>query len=305
MVSPENPLTARVFVNRLWKIVFGQGLARNMDDFGTQGVPPTHPELLDWLANEFVRSKWDVKAMLKLMVTSNTYKQSSVASKALREKDPSNQWLARQNRFRLDAEFVRDNTLAISGLLNPKIGGPSVRPYQPAGYWSYLNFPTREWQNDRNADQYRRGLYTYWCRSFPHPSLSAFDAPSREECTNERTRSSTPLQALVLLNDPTYVEGARQFAEQIVAQGGSTTAERLNFAFGKALTRPAKTEEIKVLEEVLARHLAEYKVDAEGAKKLLATGYAPMNGKTDVAELAAWTSVARVILNLHEVVTRN
>ncbi|WP_020468755.1 PSD1 and planctomycete cytochrome C domain-containing protein [Zavarzinella formosa] len=305
LVAPENPLTARVFVNRLWKIAFGQGLVRNMDDFGTQGTPPSHPELLDWLATEFIRSKWDVKGLLKLMVSSNAYRQSSVSSKALRDKDPGNMWLARQNRFRLDAEFVRDNTLAVSGLINRKIGGPSVKPYQPAGYWSYLNFPTREWQNDRNADQYRRGLYTYWCRSFPHPSLSAFDAPSREECTNERTRSSTPLQALVLLNDPTYVEGAKLFAERIIENGGKTTAERLNFAYRQALTRPAKAEEVKVLEEILAKHLAEYRGDLEGAKKLLGAGFSPMPAKGDIAELAAWTSVSRVILNLHEAVTRN
>ncbi len=305
LASPENPLTARVFVNRLWKIAFGQGLVRNMDDFGTQGTPPSHPELLDWMATEFVRTKWDVKAMLTLMVSSNAYRQSSVSTKETRDKDPGNVWLARQNRFRLDAEFVRDNALAVSGLLNRHVGGPSVKPYQPAGYWSYLNFPTREWQSDKNADQYRRGLYTYWCRSFPHPSLSAFDAPSREECTNERTRSSTPLQALVLLNDPTYVEGAKMFAERIIEKGGQTTAERLNFAYRQSLSRPPKAEEVKVLEEMLAKHLAEYRANATAAKNLLGAGLSPVPTKSDPAEMAAWTSVSRVILNLHEVVTRN
>src|SRR5262245_3058195 len=192
VASPDNPLTARVFVNRLWKVAFGQGLVRNLNDFGTQGTPPTHPELLDWLATEFVRTGWDVKGILKLMVMSNAYRQSSMAPKAVREKDPTNLWLARQNRFRLDAEFVRDNALAVAGLLTRKVGGPSSKPYQPAGYWALLNFPVRDWQADKNEDQYRRGLYTYWCRTFPHPSLTAFDAPSREECTNERQQSSPP-----------------------------------------------------------------------------------------------------------------
>jgi hypothetical protein len=304
MVSPENPLTARVFVNRLWKVAFGQGLVRNLDDFGTQGTPPTHPELLDWLATEFVRTGWDVKEMLKLLVMANAYRQSSVASKSVREKDPTNVWLARQNRFRLDAEFVRDNALAVAGLLTTKVGGPSVKPYQPAGYWALLNFPVREWQPDRNEDQYRRGLYTYWCRTFPHPSLTAFDAPSREECTNDRPKSSTPLQALVLLNDPTYVEAARVFAAAVL-KDGKTTSERLQSAYRRALSRSATPEEVTLLDGLLAKHLADFKKDLEGAKKLLKVGIAPAPADIDAAELAAWTSVTRVILNLHEAVTRN
>jgi hypothetical protein len=180
-----------------------------------------------------------------------------------------------------------------------------VNPYQPAGYWSYLNFPRREWQNSASTEQYRRGLYTYWCRSFPHPSLSAFDAPSREECTNERTRSSTPLQALVLLNDPTYVEAAKKFAERIITTGGKTTAERLNFAFKQALSRPAKATEVTILEEMLTKHIAEFKGNPDAATKLLSTGYSPVSKMADNAELAAWTSISRVILNLHEAVTRN
>ena len=190
-------------------------------------------------------SGWDVKHMVKLMVTSNTYRQSSIAGKELRARDPGNVWLARQERFRLDAEAVRDNALAISGLLSPKIGGPSVKPYQPAGYWSYLNFPVREWANDKGDNQYRRGLYTYWCRTFLQPSLAAFDAPTREECTAERTRSSTPLQALVLLDDPTYVEAARVFAEHIVREGGTTPQERLNWAYHRALSRDVKPAEAR------------------------------------------------------------
>jgi hypothetical protein len=303
IVSPDNPLTARVFVNRLWKLAFGQGLVRNLDDFGTQGTPPTHPELLDWLATEFA-SKWDVKATLKLMLISNTYRQSSIATKTAREQDPSNKWLARQNRFRLDAEFIRDNALAVSGLLNPQVGGPSVKPYQPAGFWALLNFPQRDWVADKDAEQYRRGMYTYWCRSFPHPSLTAFDAPSREECTNDRPRSSTPLQALVLLNDPSYVEASRVFAASLLKEKAKN-ADHLNMAYRRALSRNAKPEEIKVLESLLEKHRAEFKKDAEGAKKLLAVGISPVPKDVDAVELAAWTSVCRVILNLHEVVTRN
>jgi Protein of unknown function (DUF1553)/Protein of unknown function (DUF1549)/Planctomycete cytochrome C len=304
MVSPDNPLTARVFVNRLWKIAFGQGLVRNMDDFGTQGTPPTHPELLDWLASEFVGTGWDVKGMLKLMVMSNAYRQSSAVAKDVRDRDPANAWLARQNRFRLDAEFVRDAALATAGLLTTKVGGPSSKPYQPAGYWAYLNFPQREWQADKNEDQYRRGLYAYWCRSFLHPSLAAFDAPSREECTNERPRSSTPIQALVLLNDPTYVEAARVLAAAIL-KDGSSTADRINAAYRRTLSRTAKPEEMKILEALLQKHLDEFKEDPDGAKKLLAVGIAPLPSGIETAELAAWTSVARAILNSHEAVTRN
>jgi Protein of unknown function (DUF1553)/Protein of unknown function (DUF1549)/Planctomycete cytochrome C len=304
VVSPENPLTARVFVNRLWKVAFGQGLVRNLDDFGTQGTPPTHPELLDWLATELVARGWDVKGLLKFMVMSSAYRQSSANPKDVRERDPANRWLARQNRFRIDAEFVRDNALAVAGLLTTKVGGPSAKPYQPAGYWSYLNFPKREWESDRTDDQYRRGLYTYWCRSFLHPSLAAFDAPSREECTNDRPRSSTPLQALVLLNDPTYVEAARVFAASVLREG-TTTPERIQAAYRRALSRPAKPEEMKLLEALLEKHRSEFKADPEGVKKLLGVGLAPAAVGVEPAELAAWTSVARVVFNLHEVMTRN
>ncbi len=183
LTNRDNPLVARVFVNRLWMLLYGQGIVKTAEDFGSQGAAPSHPELLDWLAVEFMDSGWDVKHLVKLMATSATYRQTSVASDELRQIDPDNRWLARQGRFRLDAELVRDNALAVSGLLSPKIGGPSVKPYQPAGYWAYLNFPTREWANDHGENEYRRGLYTWWQRTFLHPSLQAFDAPTREECT--------------------------------------------------------------------------------------------------------------------------
>jgi hypothetical protein len=304
VVSPDNPLTGRVFANRLWKIAFGQGLVRNMDDFGTQGTPPTHPELLDWLATEFVRTGWDVKGILKTMLMSNAYRQSSVGTKELRDKDPSNLWLARQNRFRIDAEFIRDTALEVAGILTTRVGGPSSHPYQPDGYWALLNFPQRTWPSDKNDDQYRRGLYTYWCRTFPHPSLTAFDAPSREECTNERPRSSTPLQALVLLNDPTYVEAARVFAATAIREG-KTKSERFNAMYRRALSRTAKPEELKVLEALLEKHRKEFQADSKGAQELLKVGMAPVPTNADSVELAAWTSVARVVLNLHEAVTRN
>ncbi|HEY7326662.1 MAG TPA: PSD1 and planctomycete cytochrome C domain-containing protein [Gemmataceae bacterium] len=305
IVAPENPLTARVFVNRLWKICFGQGIVKSLDDFGIQGSLPSHPQLLDWLAVEFVEKGWDIKYLLKLMTMSNTYRQSSVASQVVREKDPTNIWLARQGRFRLEAEMVRDNCLAVSGLLSSKIGGPSVKPYQPAGYWSFLNFPKREWQADKGESVYRRGLYTYWCRTFLHPSLLAFDAPTREECTVDRTRSSTPLQALVLLNDPIYVEAARSLAARIMKEGGPDMETRLNWTYRRALSRGVKSEEVKLLTELYQKHLTEFQKDMPGAQKAVTVGQLSAPKNMDTAELAAWTSVARVILNLHETVTRN
>jgi hypothetical protein len=298
-------LTARVFVNRMWMLTFGRGIVSSLEDFGTQGAYPTHPHLLEWLAVEFMESGWDVKHMLKLLVMSNSYRQSSHADKELRRRDPSNLWLARQGRFRLDAEMVRDNALAISGLLSPKIGGPSVKPYQPAGYWRFLNFPTREYYPDHGADQYRRGLYTYWQRTFLHPSLKAFDAPTREECTVERPRSSTPLQALVLLNDPSYVEAARVFAERMIQEGGATPGDRLNWAYRRAVSRKVKAEEANLLTQLYAKHKADFAKDAQAAHKLIRTGERPVPANLDAVELAAWTSVARVILNLHETITRN
>ena len=209
LVSQQNPLPARVMVNRLWKVFFGQGLVTTLDDFGSQGTQPSHPELLDWLACEFTDSGWDVKGLVRKMVMSETYRQTSSVTETQRLRDPGNRWLARQGRFRLDAELVRDSALALSGLLCEKIGGPSVKPYQPPGYWVFLNFPKRDWAADKGPNQYRRGLYTYWQRTFLHPSLLAFDASTREECVVDRPQSNTPLQALVLLNDPTYVESAR------------------------------------------------------------------------------------------------
>jgi hypothetical protein len=246
---------------------------------------------------------WDLKRTVKTIVMTRAYRQSSGATPELMEADPYNRWLARQGRFRLDAEMVRDNALSISGLLVEKLGGKSVRPYQPPGYWAYLNFPQREWQNGGGDDLYRRGLYTHWQRQYLHPSLLAFDAPSREECAADRPRSNTPLQSLVLLNDPTYVEAARTFAELILRHDGDVSA-RLNYAFQRALSRPIEPREQELLAKLLLQHLSEYAADPESARNLLSVGARPLPGDLPQGELAAWTSVARTILNLHEVITR-
>jgi hypothetical protein len=305
MVSGQNPLVARVMVNRLWKLAFGQGLVATLDDFGSQGSSPTHPELLDWLACEFVDSGWNVKAMLKRMVMSAAYRQSSRPRPVDRQHDPGNRFVSRQNAFRLDAELVRDNALAISGLLVPRIGGPSVKPYQPAGYWVFLNFPKRDYSPDHGENQYRRGLYTYWQRTFLHPSLLAFDASTREECVVQRPRSNTPLQALVLLNDPTYVEAARVLAARVLREVGTDSSDRLDRAFRLALARPPRPEEVAVLTRILLKNQRQYQEDPAAARDLLGIGDAPAFQDVDPAELAAWTAVTRVLLNLHETMNRN
>lgn len=304
LVSRENPLTARTVMNRMWKQFFGTGLSKVLDDLGAQGEPPVNPALLDWLASEFMDSGWDVKHMVETIVTSATYRQVSTARKDLVAADPYNRELARQSAFRLDAELVRDNALAVSGLLVAKVGGPSVKPYQPAGYWENLNFPVREWAADAGESQYRRGLYTWWQRSFLHPSLLAFDAPSREECTAERTRSNIPQQALVLLNDPTYVEAARAFAARILKEGPATPEGRLTWAWQRAVQRNPSASESRTVRELLDGHLTAYRADVKSAEALLKTGFAPVPAGVDPAELAAWTHVARVLLNLHETITR-
>jgi hypothetical protein len=305
LIAPKNPLVSRVMVNRLWKLAFGQGLVATADDLGSQGSLPTHPELLDWLATEFVESGWNVKALLRQIVTSRTYRRSSTPSEEIRRKDPGNRWLARQNRFRLDAEAVRDNALAVSGLLCSKIAGRSVKPYQPPGYWIFLNFPKRDYAPDHGEGQYRRGLYTYWQRTFLHPSLLAFDASTREECVVDRPRSNTPLQALVLLNDPSYTECARSLATRLVHEGGSDPAARLNRAFRLVLARPPRPEELTLLLALVQKHQAQYQADPKAARELLGVGDAPVPADTAAVELAAWMSVARVLLNLQETVTRS
>jgi len=305
LTSGENPLTARVLANRLWKLCFGHGLSRTVEDTGAQGEWPTHPELLDWLAVELVESGWDVKHLLRTLVTSAAYRQASTPAPTLLARDPDNRLYARQTRQRLDAEMVRDNALAVSGLLSPRAGGPSTHPYQPAGYWAYLNFPPREWDDSPGEDQYRRALYTWWQRTFPQPSLVAFDAPSREECTGERVRSNVPQQALVLLNDPTYVEAARVFAERILRGGGPTVDSRLRFAYARALQRSPSPAEAGVLHDLLRKSRAEFERAPARARRLVAAGQAPVAVDLPAVELAAWTQVARAILNLPELVTRS
>ncbi|MEO1997582.1 MAG: PSD1 and planctomycete cytochrome C domain-containing protein [Planctomycetaceae bacterium] len=304
IVADKNPLTARVFVNRLWKLFMGEGLSRTLDDLGLQGSPPTHPRLLDWLAVEFIDSGWDVKHMVKLIVMSQAYRRSSVCSTELRRRDPENRWFARQVSLRLPAEFVRDNALAISGLLSTKIGGPSVKPYQPANYW-YRLYKDAKYNQNHGSDLYRRGVYTYWRRSFWHPSLRAFDAPAREECVAQRPRSNTPSQSLVLLNDPTYVEAARVLATQMLQHGGSDAKQRIRWAFRRAVTREPLPEESAVLAGLYTRQLKRYRTDVGAATALIRIGETTPPPDVPVSELAAWTSVARTILNLHETITRN
>ncbi len=304
LVSRDNPLTARVVMNRLWKQFFGIGLSKVLDDLGAQGEPPANPELLDWLACEFMDSGWDVKHMVRTIVTSDAYRQTSVASSQLMAADPYNREVARQSAFRVDAECVRDAALVVSGLLVPTIGGPSVKPYQPEGYWENLNFPQRTYPNDTGDKQYRRGLYTWWQRMFLHPSMLAFDAPSREECCAERNRSNIPQQALVLLNDPSYVEAARSLAARILKECNGSPEERMAWAWRQVLQRLPRVEEMETAMPLLRTHVEHYKSDPAAAESLLKTGLAAVPPDVDKTELAAWTHVARVLLNLHETITR-
>ncbi len=304
VTSGDNPLPARAFVNRVWKLFFGYGLSRHLEDLGGQGEPPTHADLLDHLATDFRKNQWNVKRLIRKLITSEAYKQSSIPSDKLASEDPLNRLYARQSRFRIDAEFVRDSALSISGLLVPEIGGISVKPYQPAGYWQHLNFPARKWQAGTGEDLYRRGLYTFHCRSFTHPAMLAFDAPSREECTAERPRSNIPQQALVMLNDPVFVEAARVFAESLLWDPVKKDQDKINLAFEKALTRKANGEEMKVMLELLDDQRMRYRKDKQAALELLQTGQKPFDTKLPQAELAAWTSVSRTLLNLYETTAR-
>jgi hypothetical protein len=304
LASRENPLTARVFVNRVWKLFFGAGIARTLDDHGTQGDAPSHAELLDWLAGQFIDSGWDVKHVVKLIVMSGTYRQSSEPSDSLREFDPDNRWLARQGRFRLDAELVRDNALSIAGLLSEKVGGPSVKPYQPTGFWAYLNFPVREWHASAGDGRYRRSTYTHWQRQYLHPAMLTFDAPTREECTADRPRSNTPLQSLVLMNDPEFVDAAIAFAERIIEHREASTEGRLTWAFRCALSRPPQVAEAAVLRALIDSQRAEYREHPKAADDFLLLAGHPIPADLEHVELATWASVSRTILNLHETFTR-
>jgi len=308
LVEPNHPLTARVAVNRFWQMYFGHGIVKTQEDFGVQGEAPIHPELLDWLATEFVRTGWDIRAMQRAIVTSATYRQSSNTTLALREKDPENRLHARAPRFRLQAEMIRDTALAASGLLDDRIGGPSVLPYQPAGLWEEMSFGEgfsgQSYVQSRGTDLYRRGMYTLWKRTVPPASFSTFDAPDRERCAARRAVTNTPLQALVLMNDPTYVEAARALAQRTLLEVRNGDRERIVHAFRLATARRPSRKEIGVLRGVLNSRLGGFRKDPQSAISLLGVGESAHDTRLDPAQLAAWTIVAGVILNLDETITK-
>jgi Protein of unknown function (DUF1553)/Protein of unknown function (DUF1549)/Planctomycete cytochrome C len=303
LVDPANPLTARVAINRIWAQYFGSGIVLTIEDFGTKGERPMHPELLDWLATEFIRRDWDMKAMHRLIVTSATYRQSSRATLELLERDPQNRLLARGPRVRLEAELVRDQALAAGGLLSPKIGGPSVMPPQPDGIWS-SPYSGDRWATSAGEDRYRRGLYTFWKRTAPYPSFTSFDAPSREFCVVRRPRTNTPLQALALLNDPVYMEAAQALARRMVKESDSAdAAARLALGFRLCLARTPEPAELDRLRSLYNQELDRLRADAKAAESIAGKhdGAAP---SADAAELAAWTVVANVLLNLDEMLNK-
>jgi hypothetical protein len=295
-------------VNRFWQMYFGTGIVKTQEDFGVQGEPPVHPELLDWLATEFVRTGWDVRAMQRAIVTSATYRQSSRVTPALLERDPENRLVARGPRYRFPAETIRDTALAASGLLNRQVGGPSVRPYQPPGLWEEMAFGEgysgQSYEQSSGKDLYRRGLYTLWKRTVPPASLAIFDAPDREKCTARRALTNTPLQALTLMNDPTYVEAARALAQRVLLGGGKDDKSRVVSAFRLATGRPPTRKEVGVLRDLLERQRRTFAADRRSAVKLIDVGESGRDTRLDAAELAAWTMVASTILNLDETITK-
>ncbi|MFT5469464.1 MAG: hypothetical protein ACI8UO_004585 [Verrucomicrobiales bacterium] len=305
MTQPDHPLTSRVAVNRYWMHLFGGGLVRTAGDFGAQGTSPTHPELLDWLAVDFVESGWDVKRMIKQMVMSETYRQASRIESVHRMKDPQNDLLAHSPRFRLQGEFIRDQALAVSGLLVQEVGGPGVKPYQPANIWNEVSINGGlRYTPDKGEGLYRRSMYTYWKRSSPMPNMLIFDSPSREKCVIERSRTNTPLQALVMLNDPQFVEAGRAFAERLIKEGGSDAAKRIDLAFRLATARPATEREQTVVQQLLEDQRKRFTANPEGAAEYLKVGESPRDESIDVIEHAAWMVVAQTILNLDESLTR-
>ncbi len=310
LVSPDQPLTARVTVNRFWQQYFGTGLVKTAEDFGSQGEWPSHPELLDWLATEFIQSGWNVKALQKKIVMSAAYRQSSRMTPEMFERDPENRLLARGPRFRLKAEFIRDQALQLAGLLGTDIGGKSVNPYAPGDLWGELsqrsdsgNWTAQFFVQDHGADLYRRSMYTFWKRTSPPPQMSTLDAPDREVCTVRRPRTNTPLQALVLMNDPTYVEASRKFAERLLL-AARTEDERLALAFRTTTGRTASDRELAALRKVYHEQLARYRKNVASAVDLLKVGEAPYDNRFDLSELAAWTMVASTLLNLDETMTK-
>jgi hypothetical protein len=331
LVDPANPLTSRVTVNRVWQQFFGQGLVKTTEDFGSQGQWPTHPELLDWLAVEFstsprskvqspksedekaaatldfglgtLDSSWDLKRLTRMIVTSATYRQSTAVTPDAMQKDPDNRWLARAPRQRLSAEMVRDQALATSGLLVEELGGPSVKPYQPPGLWSELT-GADDYVQDHGENLYRRSLYTYWKRTIAPPTMLTFDAATREFCTVRETRTNTPLQALTLLNETGSVEASRKLAERALREGGSGDRERLTWLLRTVISRKPSAEELVVLELGLARHREHYRQHTDAAKAVLTTGESPADDKIAADELAAFTAIASLVLNLDEAINK-
>ena len=326
VASRDNPLTARVAVNRFWQMLFGIGLVKTTEDFGSQGEQPSHPQLLDWLAVDFMDHGWNVKRLLKTIVMSATYRQSSVgqafqpdrtdrnasargeqpgqAGKPdLRMRDPENRLLSHGPRFRMSAERIRDQALFVAGLLTERVGGPSVLPYQPRGLWKEIATDTK-YDQSHGANLYRRSLYTYWKRTVSPPVMAAFDAPTREFCTVRRPRTNTPLQALALLNEVSFVEAARVFAQRMMTEGGKTSAERITYGFRLATSRKPSAVELRILTSGFQAHLAKYRNDRKAALELISTGESPRDKRLDPAEHAAFTAIGSVILNLDEVVTK-
>jgi len=305
LVDPQNPLTARVAVNRWWQHYFGTGLVRTSEDFGIAGESPSHPELLDYLSLALIDSDWNVKALQKMIVMSATYRRDSKRSPDGLERDPENRWLARGPRFRLAAETVRDNALAISGLLQNRVGGPSVKPYQPEGLWEDVSVERRaKYVPDFGEGLYRRSLYTFWKRTCPPPSLMSFDAPNREVCYARRPRTNTPLQSLVLLNDPTYVEAARSLAEHMLSIPSTNSGERIQVGFRRCLAREATDEELAIMSQLLDDALRQFRSQPEDAKAMNSIGYTRHAEELAAVELAAWTIVGSTLLNLDEVVSK-
>lgn len=306
VVDPSNPLTARVLVNRMWERLFGIGIVETSEDLGTQATFPSHPDLLDWLATEIVRLQWDQKAMWKELVMSASYRQSSDVSTELQKNDPLNRLIARGPRFRLPAEVMRDQALLAGGLLVEKVGGPSVRPYQPDGVWDETNVygNLRNYKHDTGEGLYRRSLYTIWKRTAAPPEMTLFDVPSRETCRIRRARTNTPLQALALMNDVTYVEAARALAQRMMLEGGKTVEERLRFAYQQLLSRDPSADELAILSAGFKRKLAVYDSSPKATEALLKQGDLKNDPRLDKAELAAYTLTASTLLNLDETLTK-
>jgi hypothetical protein len=307
LVAPGHPLTARVTVNRLWQQFFGMGLVKTAEDFGTRGEWPSHPELLDWLATEFMRTGWDVKQMVRLVATSATYRQDSRVTPRLYELDPENRLLGRGPRQRLDAEELRDYALAVSGLLNPKMGGHGVRPYQPAGIWEavgYTTSNTAKYTQDHGEELYRRSLYLFWKRTAPPPSMTTLDAPSRERCTARRERTDTPLQALLTMNATEYFEAARHLGYRLLREP-LPDIQRLKKGFRLVTAREPSARECELLSENLAAQRQRYSREPDAARKVISAGESPVPSDVPAPELAAYTMVANVLLNLDEALTKN